>query len=159
MEQFDLESAHAAARMGALENWVHAYLNGPAANPEFSVGLRVEPRSYRGPCLLPLRALTRLCGPEVWCRFQEPSDIWRAAVEKLLPSVRDEAPMPPLLVQYDFGEWLLTDGNHRHAAFLLAGQAQYWCIIWYPDREQLEHHKARGFRAPAAQQSAADDTS
>jgi hypothetical protein len=62
--------------------------------------------------------------------------------------VRDAAPpetYPPLLVRYEQGQLVITDGNHRHAAFALRGLSTCWVVIWYPRPAELAHHEAHGF--------------
>lgn len=42
--------------------------------------------------------------------------------------------MPPLIVNYDRGNFHLNDGNHRHEAFNRLGIEKYWVIIWITSR-------------------------
>jgi hypothetical protein len=78
--------------------------------------------------------------------FREPYGSWVAAVAQLARASAPPQAFPPLLVRYEQGELVVTDGNHRHAAFLLRGFSTGWAIIWYPRPLELEHHEARRFR-------------
>lgn len=146
MQDFGLTGAQRAAMSGRLEAWVHEYLCGPARNPEFSRGLRLEPRRWLGPVEVPLSMLHRNCGPEPEMPFREPCETWERAVGRLAATPAPLEAFPPLLVRYEQGNFVVTDGNHRHAAFGLRGLATCWAIIWYPNEAEYSHHETRGFR-------------
>jgi hypothetical protein len=149
MKDFDLAAASLAAQEGKLEVWVHEYLRGPGRNPEFSHGLHLERRCWHGPLEVPLASLRRCCGPEPEMPFREPYADWVKAVSRLARSSTPQQAFPPLLVRYEQGQLVVTDGNHRHAAFLLRGFATCWAVIWYPNQSEFEHHEARRFRVCA----------
>jgi hypothetical protein len=150
MEEFDLAAAQSAVEQGCLEDWVHQYLNGPGRNVAFSHGLRLEPRRWRGPVEVPLAALRRCCGPEPDMEFREPLTAWNHAVDHFARSSDPVEAFPPLLVRYEQGELLVTDGNHRYAAFQRRGFSTCWIVLWYPNASEFTHHEALGFRVSAA---------
>ena len=144
---FDLAAARAAAEGGeaSLEAWVDAYLRGPGDNVAFADGLAREPRRWRGPVLLPLTRMERVCGPEPGLRYPMPEAPWRQTVGTLARGFERLDAFPPVILQYDEGAMLLSDGNHRHACFSLLGLEACWAIVWYAHPEQYAHHAARGF--------------
>lgn len=150
MPTFDLAAAVQASVTGVLEDWVHEYLCGPGRNLEFARGLRLKPRHWRGPLPVPLDSLRRACGPEPDMPFRESPEAWEHAVSHYAASSDPVEAFPPLLVHYQQGELIISDGNHRYEAFARRGFTTCWIIIWYPEQVEFDHHAARGFRVPAA---------
>ena len=145
MSAFDVAGARQAAEVGELELWVHRYLLGPGANPEFSVGLNREQRFWRGPMKVQLSLLRRTCGPAPEMRFRESAEVWDRRVRELADHASDPETLPPLIVEYASGGFLVNDGNHRYAALELDGAIDCWVILWYGDADELEHHARRDF--------------
>ncbi|MFZ5824528.1 MAG: hypothetical protein ACOY94_09390, partial [Bacillota bacterium] len=75
-------------------------------NVPMSDGLRLQPRFWVGPVVIPLDRLARGWAP------------------------------PPLIAQFlpDF-TLSLRDGNHRHEALRRAGRQGYWCVLWCDSAE------------------------
>lgn len=61
-------------------------------------------------------------------------------------SARRAADEDRFLVRYERGKLVVTDENHRHAAFVLRGHETCWAILSYPNPAEHRHHEARGFR-------------
>ena len=76
--------------------------------------------------------------------FREPGELWERAVTFLSNQGATVEAFPPLLVRYEQGELVISDGNHRHAAFTQRGLDSCWIIIWYPNDVEFAHHEARG---------------
>ena len=146
MNAFDLASARRAAREDRLEVWVHEYLRGPGRNVEFSTGLHLKPRRWHGPVEAPLARLRRSCGPELEMPFRETRELWEQAVSDFASRLEPVEAFPPLLVRYEQGQMVISDGNHRYAAYSQRGFAACWIVIWYPDEAEYAHHESRGFR-------------
>jgi hypothetical protein len=142
----DLASALTAAENGALEAWVHSYLNGPGKNSAFSEGLALEQRFWRGPLRIGLEKLERTCGPEPEMPYREPQDGWAARILALEAEFRSVEQYAPLLVQYDAGRLRIRDGNHRYAALESLHVGECWIILWYANEEEFRRHQASGFR-------------
>src|SRR6185503_8695729 len=147
MNAFDLEAARRAAHAGQLERWVHEFLCGPGRNVEFSKGLHLRPRRWHGPVEVPVESLRRSCGPEPEMPFRESRELWEQAVRYFASLPEPVEAFPPLLVRYEQGEMLISDGNHRYGAFVRRGFATCWVVIWYPDEAEYAHHEAREFLA------------
>jgi hypothetical protein len=145
MDDFSLAGALTAAENGQLEAWVHSYLLGPGGNQPFSEGLLRRPRYWRAPELLPLRLLQRTCGPEPDLPFRVSLEAWQSRVGAIASGFCERNLYPPLIVQYSSGDLLISDGNHRFAAFEQLGLEACWVIVWYPDETELEHHSRDGF--------------
>ena len=144
--RFDLASAHSAAANEQIEEWVHAYLNGPGRNPAFSEGLRRRRRLWRGPLPVPLTVLERTCGPEPGLPFVVPVESWTSRIADIMASFESVERFPPLLVQYEAGRLLIRDGSHRFGAFEKLACQSCWVILWYADEAAFESHQAHGFR-------------
>ena len=150
IDTFDLAAAIQASDAGLLEEWVHEYLHGPGRNPEFSRGLRLQPRRWHGPLSVPLQSLRRSCGPEADMPFREPLDAWERAVGHFAALSAPVEAFPPLLVRYEQGDLVVSDGNHRYEAFARRGLATCWIVIWYPNLQEFEQHAAHDFGVSAA---------
>ena len=142
---FNLASARAAAESGALESWVHAYLNGPGRNAAFSEGLALQPRYWRGPVDASLAKLERTCGPEPDLPFRVSSESWNSRIAALRSSFTGVEDHAPLIVQYERGRLRIRDGNHRHAAMVSLSIESCPVILWYASLEEYRHHEARAF--------------
>ena len=125
-----LASAMEAARAGSLEQWVHSFLRGEGDNPAFSDGLRLEPRRYWGPLTLPFNLFRRCCGPEPDNAFVVDAVAFNRHVETLRARRLAGWDMPPLILQYRDGEFVLNDGNHRFEALRRSGADRYWAVVW-----------------------------
>ncbi len=143
---FDLASATDAQANGVLERWVHCYLEGPGQNAAFADGLRLEPRRWRGPLMMPLTALTRTCGPEAHMPFRVTDQHWRHKTQAITNAFVSLDAFPPLIVQRDPTGFHIRDGNHRYGAFTRLGLATCWVILWYANPDHYEHHRCQGFR-------------
>ncbi len=127
-----LSSAVVFSVTGRLEEWVHAFLTGEGGNVPFSEGLRLAPRAYSGPVEIPVKKLTRCCGPEESMRFR----VDEASFEKRIAMItaRIQAggwDMPPLIVyRGEDGALTLNDGNHRFEAMKRLGAKKCRAILW-----------------------------
>jgi hypothetical protein len=144
--RFDLASALSAAANDQIEDWVHAYLNGPGRNPVFSEGLRRRRRFWRGPLPVPLTILERTCGPEPGLPFVVPVESWTRRIAEIMASFESMESFPPLLVQYEAGRFLIRDGSHRFGAFEKLARQTCWVILWYADEAAFESHEKHEFR-------------
>lgn len=140
---FDVPTAQDYARQGRLEEWIHAYLLGGSwANPGLSDGLKLQPRWWRGPLLLPLDHLVRACGPEADSEYYVPLEGWslrtRRLADGIVASGGTPLTIPPLIINYDNRVWSVRDGNHRHEAMRLLGWPEAWVLIWYNSLEEYQ---------------------
>jgi hypothetical protein len=128
--RFTAAEASEAARLGRLEEWIHAFLQAEGGNPAFSEGLRREPRHFLAPVPWPLGAVSRCCGPEAGMKYPVSAESFELRVGRILGRLRGGWDMPPLMINYHAGEYELNDGNHRHEALRRAGAAAHPAIIW-----------------------------
>jgi hypothetical protein len=145
---FDLASALKASASGELEAWVHNYLRGPGRNPAFSSGLLLRRRFWQGPLLLPVTVLQRQCGPEPEMPFPVPEAVWKHRVSELAANFVALEAFPPLIAEYRSGNLLVSDGNHRLAAFAALGMSSCWTIVWFPDESEKMHYEASCTQLP-----------
>lgn len=125
-----LAGARASVQAGGLEDWVHAFLLSDGNNRAFSEGLRLAPRRYAGPFAVPLAWLTRCCGPEEGMRFRVDAQGFEKRVCALMRAAEAGVDLPPLIVEYTGGGFVLSDGNHRFEAYRRLGTQRVHCIVW-----------------------------
>lgn len=125
-----LSSAREFAAAGRLEEWVHAYLLSDGRNEPFSVGLKRCGRSWFGPLMLPAARLERCCGPEEGMRFRVEAQGFEAHVAQLRAAIAAGEDMPPLIVNYAAGGYVLNDGNHRFEAYRRLRAQECAAIVW-----------------------------
>lgn len=138
---FDTRSAQQWARKGRIEAWVHRYLtSGSWANPDFSRGLELGKRWWRGPILVELKTLTRSVGPEAGMEYEVDPETWLERTTTMAQSLEDPLEIPPLIIEYRSGELSVRDGNSRYGAMELKGWSVCWVIIWYNSAEDFLQH-------------------
>lgn len=123
------------ASEGRLEEWVHGFLNSVGKNVGLSDGLRLQPRYWIGPLVLPLERLERCCGPESSMEYVMNEERWDAYTGRMAESLAKGWAPPPVIAQYGDGHFVLRDGNHRHEGLRRAGKKSYWCLIWCDSEE------------------------
>jgi hypothetical protein len=93
---------------------------------------------------VPLASLTQLAGPEDEdVLIPVETEEWEEDVEKMEESVEQGWEPPPLLAEYQDGELLLQDGNHRYDALQRAGEDKAWVLVWFTSEAERD-----GFEAP-----------
>jgi len=129
---FNLKTAQAFARNGQIDQWVDAYLTtGTWKNAGLSEGLKLEKRWWTAPVYVSLDSIKRCCGPEPEMLYRQELASWERRVTKIADSLADITELPPLIVNYQDGEYIISDGNHRHEALKRKGWTQCWVIIWF----------------------------
>ncbi len=137
--KYTLTEARAQARAGQLAQWVQAFLRddgGAHANPNVALadGLLLEERFYLGPVRMALSALETV-------RVEEdiPDAAERARYDQIVDQIVESLPdwdMPPFIVEYRDGRFMLTDGNHRFSALRRLNAECCEAIVWgAPARE------------------------
>jgi hypothetical protein len=139
--EFDTPSARRWAEEGRLEEWVHRYLlAGSWANPEFSEGLKLAKRWWKGPLEIDVADLTQVVGP---CREMEyvvDEYEWRKRTGAMAASFTRPSALPPLIVEYRAGALSVRDGNTRLGAMRRLGWTRCWVVIWYNSEEDYLNH-------------------
>ena len=138
-----LSSAKAYAEAGKLDVWIHLYLNSEGHNIPFSDGLKKFDRYYFSPALFPVSMFKRCTGPEPEMKYRIHPEWWEHQIAELKKRVPEDDDMPPLIVQYVDGEFVLNDGNHRHKVYEDLGIENAWVIIWITEKEELDDFMAR----------------
>ncbi len=129
-DRFTTTAALTASRAGTLDAWIHAFLNAAGRNPALSDGLRLEERKFHGPLTFPLDVLTRCTGPEPGMTFQVSAEGFEERVGRIAAAVRAGRDLPPLLVNYQGGRFVVNDGNHRLEAFRRLSRVAGPVIVW-----------------------------
>ena len=121
------------AEAGRIEEWLHAFLQGPADNAAFSEGLQQKPRHWLGPVNVALDHIERCCGPEPHMEYVMPEESWQERTALFRTWLAEAWDMPPLIGQLHEGRVSVRDGNHRMGALEQLGVADAWIIIWNDD--------------------------
>ena len=131
--QFSLASAREAAERDETALWVGEFLASRGSdNATLAAGLAQHKTWWLGPLQVPLSELTQLAGPEDEdVLIPVETEEWEEDVEKMEESVEQGWEPPPLLAEYQDGELLLQDGNHRYEALKRAGEDKAWILIWF----------------------------
>lgn len=153
-----LSCAHAFARAGKLEDWVHAYLLSDGDNESFSHGLKLFDRYFLGPAEMPLSLFHRCCGPEENMRWRVHPVWFEEKVQKLMAAAKEDREMPPLIVHYLFSEtdgtpeFELNEGNDRFEAYKRLGIEKTPVIVWITETEEYSDFMEKyGVYFPASQ--------
>ena len=133
-----LSSAQSYAAEGKLDVWIHLYLNREGRNPAFSDGLKLTERYYFSPVWFPLWFIRRCAGPEPGMKYRIDKDWWISHVSDLEKSIQNDTDMPPLLVSYVNGKFVLNDGNHRYQAYQNLGAENVPVIVWITEEADYE---------------------
>ena len=138
--RFSLATARVAATEGRAGEWVGDFLASRGSdNTILAAALAQERHSWTGPLEVAVADLVPLAGPadeDVLCPVEP--DEWEADVESMEASIDDGWDPPPLLVEYQDGQLLLQDGNHRYEALVRAGASRAWVLVYGPEDPDLE---------------------
>jgi hypothetical protein len=135
--RFDLASAFSAADDDELALWVGDFLASRGSdNATLAAALATREHWWLGPVRLSLDLLVPLAGPDddALCPV-EPED-WEDDVGSMESSIEHGWEPAPLLAQYDRGELLLQDGNHRYEALKRSGETHAWVLVWFDDPDE-----------------------
>lgn len=131
--EFTLNEALAFYENGKLEDWIQNFLRaelGDMPNPNFALadGLLLEEREYFFPVCIPLEDMKTI---RIEKDILDENELrhYNYKVEKIIDKLQDWD-IPPLIVQFDGGEFVLTDGNHRYSALKRAEKSSYYSIVW-----------------------------
>ena len=140
--RFSVSSALRAAAEDELAQWVGDFLASRGSdNATLAAGLAQREHWWLGPLWLPLELLVPLAGPddEALCPIDE--DEWESDITAMEDSIEDGWEPAPLLAQFDRGQLLLQDGNHRCEALAREGATHTWVLLWFDDPD--DHHEFR----------------
>jgi len=130
------------AQNGQIEDWIDAFLRAEGKNVPLADGLKKQERYWVGPEQVPLKRLTRSCGPEEEMEYRVSTDNWIKKTDLLIEHIKSGGELPPLIVQYGKGVFSIRDGNHRYEAYKKFGLKTCWTLIWCDSEEAFEEMKA-----------------
>ena len=137
--RFDLASARRAAEHDETALWVGDFLASRGSdNAVLAAALAQREHWWVGPISLPLPELTRLAGPEDDALCPVPDEEWEEDVSDMEESVDRGWEPPPLLAEFQNGQLLLQDGNHRYEALERAGARRAWVLVYFDDPAEWE---------------------
>ena len=92
---------------------------------------------------MPLRLLTRCCGPEDTMTYKMDAEWFEKHVLELQKAITQTEDMPPLIVHYVNGGFELNDCNHRLEAYKRLGIEEYYVIVWITEESEYEDFKEK----------------
>lgn len=124
--QFTLQEAINANKQNSLEQWTQEYLRSVGRNSQLADHL-----INHGPLTVELvqfslQKLTRIMGPEEGMLFFETAQKWEKRVKDLMIKIEKGESLAPLIVTDFWEPNQISDGSHRHEAFLRLGIKEYW---------------------------------
>jgi hypothetical protein len=129
--RFSLASARAAAADDRVAEWVGELLASPGSdNAILAAALAQREHWWWGPVRVPVDALVRLAGPEDDVLVPIDDDEWEDDVGSMSESLEEGWEPPPLLAEWQRGELLLQDGNHRYEALVRDGATDVWVFVY-----------------------------
>ncbi len=137
--KFNLNSAILANKNNTLLHWVNDFLNGEGRNHYLADIIKDEKLSIIKLVEFPISKLKRNMGPEENMKFSESSEKWEERVEDLIKKIKEGKEFPPLIVTDFWSPLTISDGSHRHEAFLRSGYNMYWTIFLFKDEKSLVH--------------------
>ena len=137
-----IDEIRQSAQNGQLEDWIDAFLRAEGVNIPMADGLKKRKRYWIGPIQLPLKRLTRCCGPEEEMEYRESLEIWNKRIDSLVGHIQSGGELPPFIAQYRQGVFSIRDGSHRYGAYEKLGREQYWTLIWCDSEEAFAEMKA-----------------
>ena len=131
--EFTFNEALLHYKNNKLEEWIQKFLraeDGDAPNPNFALadGLLLEDRKYFFPVQIPLDEIQTV---RIEKDILDENELkhYHYKVDKIIEKLSNWD-MPPLIVQYDENNLILTDGNHRFSALKRTGKVSYYAIVW-----------------------------
>lgn len=131
--EFTLSEAFLYDKNNKLEEWIQEFLRteeGDMPNPNFALadGLLLEDRKYFSPVCIPLCEMKTVRIEKDILDHNELKH-FNYKVDRIVQKLQDWD-MPPLITQFDEGDFVLTDGNHRYSALKKAEKTSYYTIVW-----------------------------
>lgn len=137
--QFTLSEAQEYSRQGRIEQWVHAYLDGPGRNPAFTEGLKRAPRWWIGPVEVELTRLRPALGTAPEFEYVVEPEPHERYVSAMVESLHKGWQPAPLIVEYRGADQLsVRDGNHRCEALCRCGRRRFWTIIYLNSSQDFD---------------------
>jgi hypothetical protein len=133
-EDFSLSTAKAAAERDELHVWVADFLSSRGSdNALLAAALAQQPYWWSGPMKIELDRLERLAGPEQDAVCPIEPEEWDEDLDSMSSSIEQGWEPPPLIVEFDEGQLLLQDGNHRAEALERSGASRAWVVVYFAD--------------------------
>ncbi len=131
--EFTLSEVFLYDQNNKLEEWIQEFLRteeGDMPNPNLALadGLLLEDRKYFSPVCIPLCEMKTVRIEKDILDHKELKH-FNYKVDRIVQKLQDWD-MPPLITQFDEGDFVLTDGNHRYCALKRAEKTSYYTIVW-----------------------------
>lgn len=128
-------AAQRAALQGTLREWVTDFLEREGANESLANDIRSRRRRLRGPEIVNLQTLTRICGPEPELPWYEDRIIFDNTVDQFTEKILSGVMPAPLLIGRGVRNRYISDGNHTVEALKKCDYSHYWIVSWRAPRK------------------------
>lgn len=130
------------AERGAIDDWVQLFLRNDGKNIALADGLLLEQSYYTGPVITDISLFDIEEGAPSY--LTDANDIaWFFHVVDRMKEALGNWDMPPLIVQYDAGQYEICDGRHRNEALRQMNIKHAPVIFWTSAEEDhryiIEH--------------------
>jgi hypothetical protein len=126
---FTLKNALQAKKNNTLEIWIQNFLRGEGENIKLAAVLEKNRKIWVDLIEYDLSKLTRITGPEKEMTFREDQEKWDKRVNNFVELIKNGYESVPLIVTDLWGNFHISDGNHRFEALKRTGVQKYWTIF------------------------------
>ena len=133
-----LKSAVQLGKEDRITDWVFGFLEGVGENLALASGLKHQNRFYLGPVNLDLSLLVEPLGVPTYLTQENDIEWFYEVVERMSLALEEGWDMPPLIVEYTGGRYVVNDGKHRLAALREMGAMEAAAIIWTNSEEEYD---------------------
>ena len=127
--KFTLKNALQAKKNKTLELWVQNFLRDEGKNLKLADVLKEDRKIWVDLVEYDLSKLTRITGPEKEMTFREDQKKWDQRVNTFVELIKNGYESVPLIVTDLWGDFHISDGNHRCEALKKTGIQKYWTIF------------------------------
>jgi hypothetical protein len=137
--KFTLKNALQAKKNNTLELWVQNFLRGEGENLKLADVLKEDRKIWVDLVQYDLSKLLRITGPEKEMTFREDQKKWEQRVNAFVELIKNGYESVPLIVTDLWGDFHISDGNHRAEALKRTGVQKYWTIFYLenPDNAKI----------------------
>lgn len=136
-----LASLSCAMRYGAegrIEEWVHKFLCRDGKNLALASGLLHQQRYFLGPVRMSMDLFDIPEGAPDYLTTDDDIKWFFQVSDSMAESLKNGWDMPPLIVNYDNGRFISTDGRHRFEALRKMNAKEVEAIIWTSSKRDYD---------------------
>lgn len=131
------------ARKNEQKEWLQLYLRNDGKNLAFADGLLIEDRYYYGPIEINLEMLHFPAGTPEYLTDVNDIEWFYTVVERMKESYQKDWDVPPLIVNFDEGKFVVNDGRHRYEMYHQLGIRKAYVLFWVTGEEDNKELQTR----------------